>query len=93
LENFPNYKACMGKYYATALGEEASVAAACEEHYKPLGPTDRVPTEQVSVAVALADKLDTLVGFLGCQREANGEQGSLCAQASSLGNYSNFAGK
>ena len=53
----------MGKYYALAQGEDASVAAACEEHYKPLGPNDRVPTDPVSVAVALADKIDTLVGF------------------------------
>ena len=62
---FPELQGLMGKYYARAQGEDPSVAAACEEHYKPLGPGDRVPTDPVSVAVALADKIDTLVGFLG----------------------------
>ncbi|MDU6836486.1 MAG: glycine--tRNA ligase subunit beta, partial [Bradyrhizobium sp.] len=60
---FPEVQGLMGKYYALAQGEDVSVAAACEEHYKPQGPGDRVPTDPVSVAVALADKLDTLVGF------------------------------
>ena len=55
---FPELQGLMGKYYARAQGEDESVAAACEEHYKPLGPGDRVPTDPVSVAVALADKLD-----------------------------------
>jgi glycyl-tRNA synthetase beta chain len=60
---FPELQGLMGKYYALAQGEDASVAAASEEHYKPQGPADRVPTDPVSVAVALADKIDTLVGF------------------------------
>jgi glycyl-tRNA synthetase beta chain len=60
---FPELQGLMGKYYALAQGEDASVAAASEEHYKPQGPNDRVPTDPVSVAVALADKIDTLVGF------------------------------
>ena len=60
---FPEVQGLMGKYYALAQGEDASVAAASEEHYKPLGPNDRVPTDPVSVAVALADKIDTLVAF------------------------------
>jgi glycyl-tRNA synthetase beta chain len=60
---FPELQGLMGKYYALAQGEDASVAAASEEHYKPQGPTDDVPTDPVSVAVALADKIDTLVGF------------------------------
>src|SRR6478752_6432892 len=60
---FPEVQGLMGKYYALAQGEDASVAAASEEHYKPQGPADRVPTDPVSVAVALADKIDTLVGF------------------------------
>jgi glycyl-tRNA synthetase beta chain len=59
---FPELQGLMGKYYALAQGEDASVAAACEDHYRPLGPGDRVPTDPVSVAVALADKIDTLVG-------------------------------
>src|SRR5258708_6046129 len=60
---FPELQGLMGKYYALAQGENASVAAASEEHYKPQGPADRVPTDPVSVAVALADKLYSLVGF------------------------------
>src|SRR5262249_18912544 len=81
---FPELQGLMGRYYALAQGEDASVAAACEEHYKPLGPTDRVPTDPVSVAVALADKLDTLV-VLGERRKTDGEQGSVCAAARSAG--------
>jgi len=60
---FPELQGLMGKYYALAQGEDASVAAASEEHYKPQGPADRVPTDPVSIAVALADKIDTLLGF------------------------------
>ena len=72
---FPELQGLMGRYYAEAQGEPASVCAAIEEHYKPLGPSDRVPTEPVSVAVALADKIDTLVGLLGHRREADGVEG------------------
>ncbi len=61
---FPELQGLMGKYYALAQGEDANVAAAIEEHYKPLGPSDRVPTVPVSIAVALADKIDMLAGFL-----------------------------
>ena len=60
---FPELQGLMGKYDALAQKEDASVAAACEDHYKPLGPGDRVPTDPVSVTVALADKLDILTGF------------------------------
>src|SRR5712691_4885030 len=55
---FPELQGLMGKYYALALGEDTLVAAACEDHYKPLGPIDRVPTDPVAVAVALADKIN-----------------------------------
>jgi len=51
---FPELQGLMGRYYATAQGEYLSVAAACEEHYKPQGPSDRVPSDPVSIAVALA---------------------------------------
>jgi len=60
---FPELQGAMGRKYALLQGEDHSVAAAIEEHYKPQGPSDRVPTDPVSVAVALADKLDTLTGF------------------------------
>ena len=69
----------MGRYYAAAQGEDPSVAAAIEDHYKPVGPSDRVPTDPVAIAVALADKLDTARRLLGDRREADGEQGPLCA--------------
>ena len=69
---FPELQGLMGKYYALAQGEDASVAAASEEHYKPQGPADRVPTDPVSVAVALADKIDTLVDFGRSMRSRRG---------------------
>ena len=60
---FPELQGTMGKYYAQAQGEDEAVAHACEDHYRPRGPNDLVPSDRVSVAVALADKIDTLVGF------------------------------
>ncbi len=60
---FPELQGIMGRYYAKAAGHDDGVPEACEMHYKPLGPTDDVPTDPVSVAVALADKIDTLTGF------------------------------
>jgi len=60
---FPELQGLMGRYYAEAEGINPKVAAAIEEHYKPRGASDTVPTAPVSIAVALADKLDTLVGF------------------------------
>src|SRR5689334_19170502 len=75
----------MGKYYALAQGEDASVAAACEEHYKPQGPTDRVPTNPVSVAVALADKIDTLVGFWAIDEKPTGSKDPYALRRAALG--------
>jgi glycyl-tRNA synthetase beta chain len=60
---FPELQGTMGKYYAQAQGEDEAVAHAIEDHYRPKGPDDLVPGEPVSIAVALADKIDTLVGF------------------------------
>ncbi|RWC32798.1 MAG: glycine--tRNA ligase subunit beta [Mesorhizobium sp.] len=60
---FPELQGTMGRKYALLQGEHPSVAAAIEEHYKPQGPSDHVPTDPVSITVALADKLDTLAGF------------------------------
>ena len=81
---FPEVQGLMGKYYAQAQGEDEAVARAIEEHYKPLGPGDRVPTDPVSIAVALADKLDMLVELLGDRREADRQQGPVCAAAAAL---------
>jgi glycyl-tRNA synthetase beta chain len=69
---FPELQGLMGKYYARAQGEDENIATACEDHYKPLGPTDRVPTDPVSVAVALADKVDALTGFWGVNERPRG---------------------
>ncbi len=82
---FPEVQGLMGKYYALAQGEDASIAAACEEHYKPQGPADRVPTDQISVAVALADKLDTLVGFWAIDEKPTGSKDPYALRRAALG--------
>ncbi|MBR0827401.1 glycine--tRNA ligase subunit beta [Bradyrhizobium manausense] len=82
---FPEVQGLMGKYYALAQGEDASVAAACEEHYKPQGPADRVPTDPVSVAVALADKLDTLAGFWAIDEKPTGSKDPYALRRAALG--------
>lgn len=82
---FPEVQGLMGKYYALAQGEDASVAAACEEHYKPQGPADRVPTDPVSVAVALADKIDTLVGFWAIDEKPTGSKDPFALRRAALG--------
>jgi glycyl-tRNA synthetase beta chain len=82
---FPELQGLMGKYYALAQGEEPSVAAASEEHYKPQGPNDRVPTDPVSVAVALADKIDTLVGFWAIAEKPTGSKDPYALRRAALG--------
>ena len=82
---FPELQGLMGKYYALAQGEDASVAAASEEHYKPQGPADRVPTDPVSVAVALADKMDTLVGFWAIDEKPTGSKDPYALRRAALG--------
>jgi glycyl-tRNA synthetase beta chain len=82
---FPEVQGLMGKYYALAQGEDASVAAACEEHYKPQGPADRVPTDPVSVSVALADKLDTLLGFWAIDEKPTGSKDPYALRRAALG--------
>ena len=82
---FPELQGLMGKYYAQAQGEDASVAAASEEHYKPQGPNDRVPTDSVSVAVALADKIDTLVGFWAIDEKPTGSKDPYALRRAALG--------
>src|SRR6201995_5142073 len=82
---FPELQGLMGKYYALAQGEDASVAAASEEHYKPQGPADRVPTDPVSIAVALADKLDTLSGFWAINEKPTGSKDPYALRRAALG--------
>jgi glycyl-tRNA synthetase beta chain len=82
---FPELQGLMGKYYALAQGEDASVAAASEEHYKPQGPADRVPTDPVSIGVALADKIDTLVGFWAIGEKPTGSKDPYALRRAALG--------
>ena len=82
---FPELQGLMGKYYALAQGEDPSVAAASEEHYKPQGPTDRVPTDPVSIAVALADKIDTLAGFWVIEEKPTGSKDPFALRRAALG--------
>ncbi|KAF0121842.1 MAG: glyS, partial [Methylocystaceae bacterium] len=82
---FPELQGLMGRYYASAQGEDASVAAAIEEHYKPQGPGDRIPTDPVSIAVALADKLDTLVGFWAIDEKPTGSKDPYALRRAALG--------
>ncbi|MGZ6022800.1 MAG: glycine--tRNA ligase subunit beta [Rhizomicrobium sp.] len=82
---FPELQGLMGKYYALAQGEDPSVAGASEEHYKPQGPNDRVPTDPVSVAVALADKIDTLVGFWLIDEKPTGSKDPYALRRAALG--------
>lgn len=82
---FPELQGLMGKYYASAQGEDASVAAASEDHYKPQGPADRVPTDPVSVAVALADKISTLVGFWVEDEKPTGSKDPYALRRAALG--------
>jgi glycyl-tRNA synthetase beta chain len=82
---FPELQGLMGKYYAERQGEDASVATAIEDHYKPLGPADRVPADPVAIAVALADKLDTLVGFWAIDEKPTGSKDPYALRRAALG--------
>jgi len=82
---FPETQGLMGRRYALIQGEDADVAAALEEHYKPQGPGDRVPSNPVSVAVALADKLDTLVGFWAIDEKPTGSKDPYALRRAALG--------
>jgi glycyl-tRNA synthetase beta chain len=82
---FPELQGLMGKYYALAQGEEASVAAASEEHYKPQGQADGAPTDPVSIAVALADKLDILIGFWANNEKPTGSKDPFALRRAALG--------
>src|SRR5580658_2410746 len=82
---FPELQGLMGRYYAEAQGEDEAVAHACEDHYKPKGPDDLVPADPVSVAVALADKLDTLVGFWAVDEKPTGSKDPFALRRAALG--------
>jgi len=82
---FPELQGLMGRYYAEAQNEDEAVAHACEDHYKPKGPDDLVPAEPVSVAVALADKIDTLTGFWAINEKPTGSKDPYALRRAALG--------
>ena len=82
---FPELQGLMGMYYARAAGLPEAVALAARDHYSPLGPTDSVPTDPVSVAVALADKLDTLTGFWAIDEKPTGSKDPFALRRAALG--------
>ncbi|MCL5776739.1 glycine--tRNA ligase subunit beta [Limibaculum sp. FT325] len=82
---FPELQGVMGKYYARAAGLPEPVANAAEAHYRPLGPSDAVPSEPVSVAVALADKIDMLTGFWAIDEKPTGSKDPFALRRAALG--------
>ncbi len=82
---FPELQGVMGRKYALKAEEDKAVAAACEDHYKPQGPSDEVPNEPVTVAVALADKLDTLAGFWAIDEKPTGSKDPYALRRAALG--------
>jgi glycyl-tRNA synthetase beta chain len=82
---FPELQGLMGKYYAQAQGEDEAIAHACEDHYKPRGPDDLVPADPVSVAVALADKIDILTGFWAIDEKPTGSKDPYALRRAALG--------
>ena len=82
---FPELQGLMGKYYAEAQNEDEAVAHACEDHYRPKGPDDLVPADPVSIAVALADKIDTLVGFWAIDEKPTGSKDPYALRRAALG--------
>ncbi len=82
---FPELQGVMGRYYVQAAGLPEAVATACEAHYRPLGPSDAVPAEPVSVAVALADKIDMLTGFWAIDEKPTGSKDPFALRRAALG--------
>ena len=82
---FPELQGLMGRYYIEASGRDTAIAAAAQEHYSPLGPSDDVPSAPVSVAVALADKLDTLTGFWVIDEKPTGSKDPFALRRAALG--------
>lgn len=82
---FPELQGIMGGYYARAFGQPDAVADAIRDHYKPQGPSDTVPTAPLTVAVSLADKLDTLVGFFAIDEKPTGSKDPFALRRAALG--------
>ena len=82
---FPELQGVMGRYYAGAQGEDARVAEAIEDHYKPQGPSDRVPSSPVAISVALADKIDMLASFFAIGEKPTGSKDPFALRRAALG--------
>jgi glycyl-tRNA synthetase beta chain len=82
---FPELQGTMGRYYAERAGENSAVAVAAEEHYSPVGPSDSVPRAPVSIAVALADKIDMLAGFWGIDERPSGSKDPFALRRAAVG--------
>ena len=88
---FPELQGLMGGYYAAAQGEDPRVAAAIRDHYKPIGQGDEVPTDPVTVAVSLADKLDTIFGFFAIDEKPTGSKDPFALRRAALSSLSLIA--
>src|SRR5262249_29639169 len=82
---FPELQGVMGRYYAGIEGHAREIADAIADHYRPLGPTDQCPSAPVSVAVALADKIDSLVGFFAIDEKPTGSKDPFALRRAALG--------
>jgi glycyl-tRNA synthetase beta chain len=82
---FPELQGTIGKYYAEAQGEDEAVAHACEDHYRPKGPDDLIPSDAISVAVALTDKLISLAAFWSIEERPSGSRDPYALRRSALG--------
>lgn len=82
---FPEVQGVMGGYFARNDGEPAAVATAIESHYQPAGPDDDCPTDKVAIAVAMADKLDTLAGFFAIDEKPTGSKDPFALRRAALG--------
>ena len=82
---FPELQGLMGSYYAKAAGKSEAIAAAAQDHYAPLGPSDDVPTAPVSIAVALAEKIDKLTGFWAIDEKPSGSKDPFALRRAALG--------
>jgi glycyl-tRNA synthetase beta chain len=82
---FPELQGVMGRYYALHDKEDTAVADAARDHYKPVGPSDTVPSEKISIAVALADKLDQLIGFFSIEQRPTGSNDPFALRRAALG--------
>ena len=82
---FPELQGVMGRYYALHDKEDAEIADAVRDHYKPVGPSDAVPTAKISISVALADKLDMLAGFFAIDQKPTGSGDPFALRRAALG--------